>query len=197
MAYMFKIAEAEDSEIIKELINKMYGTTYETRENEEISKAIKDKNEIYMLAYDGDCCMGFSGASLNNDYYADVITPDIAVIDYIYTLEDKRNIVVSFELIVRLVNKLLENGTKKAIMQVQTYNKQRFFHYALSDKNIIKTTPIEKDGEIYEDQILLINDLNKIANTTLKTLMLKARTFLKTEAESIKSIQQLKEKEEN
>lgn len=84
MAYMFKIAEAEDSEIIKELINKMYGTTYETRENEEISKAIKDKNEIYMLAYDGDCCMGFSGASLNNDYYADVITPDIAVIDYIY-----------------------------------------------------------------------------------------------------------------
>ncbi len=46
MAYMFKIAEAEDSEIIKELINKMYGTTYETRENEEISKAIKDKNEI-------------------------------------------------------------------------------------------------------------------------------------------------------
>lgn len=64
MAYMFKIAEAEDSEIIKELINKMYGTTYETRENEEISKAIKDKNEIYMLAYDGDCCMGFSGASL-------------------------------------------------------------------------------------------------------------------------------------
>lgn len=61
MAYMFKIAEAEDSEIIKELINKMYGTTYETRENEEISKAIKDKNEIYMLAYDGDCCMGFSG----------------------------------------------------------------------------------------------------------------------------------------
>ncbi len=137
------------------------------------------------------------GASLNNDYYADVITPDIAVIDYIYTLEDKRNIAVSFELIVRLVNKLLENGTKKAIMQVQTYNKQRFFHYALSDKNIIKTTPIEKDGEIYEDQILLINDLNKIANTTLKTLMLKARTFLKTEAESIKSIQQLKEKEEN
>lgn len=115
----------------------------------------------------------------------------------IYTLEDKRNIAVSFELIVRLVNKLLENGTKKAIMQVQTYNKQRFFHYALSDKNIIKTTPIEKDGEIYEDQILLIDDLNKIANMTLKTLMLKARTFLKTEAESIKSIQQLKEKEEN
>lgn len=140
---------------------------------------------------------GIFGGVAKNDYYADVITPDIAVIDYIYTLEDKRNIAVSFELIVRLVNKLLENGTKKAIMQVQTYNKQRFFHYALSDKNIIKTTPIEKDGEIYEDQILLIDDLDKIANMTLKTLMLKARTFLKTEAESIKSIQQLKEKEEN
>ena len=62
-------------------------------------------------------------------------------------------------------------------MQVQTYNKQRFFHYALSDKNIIKTTPIENKGQIYEDQILLIEDLEKTFNMTFREIIHKAHNY--------------------
>lgn len=48
MTYMFKVAEAEDSGIVKDLINKMYGVPYEMRGNEEISKAINEKKVKFM-----------------------------------------------------------------------------------------------------------------------------------------------------
>ena len=97
---------------------------------------------------------------MNNDYYSDIITPDVAVIDYIYTYKNYRNINISFKLISKLLNELVNINVNQAIMQVQTYNKQRFFHYALSDKNILKSSTIEANGKKYEDQILLIQDLN-------------------------------------
>lgn len=176
----FKLATNTDCEIVKDMINKMYGIEYEVRENSQIAKAIDNKTEVYVLAYDEGKCIGFSGASLNNDYYADIITPDIAVIDYIYTLEAK-DISVSAELIFRLLAELVNMGVTKAIMQVQTYNKQRFFHYALSDKNIIKSTTEERNGQPYDDQILLIEDLKKASNMSVRELMIKAYNYSKME----------------
>lgn len=173
----FRLATNKDCKIVKELINKMYGIEYEVRENDKIADAIDSKTEIYVLAYSEDKCIGFSGASLSNDYYADIITPDIAVIDYIYTLEEARDVSVSFELISQLLKELVSLGVCKAIMQVQTFNKQRFFHYALSDKNIIKSTKEERNGQSYEDQILLIKDLNKVANMSPRELILKAHRY--------------------
>lgn len=169
----YKIATSEDAELIKKLINEMYGIEYEKRDNKEIAASIDNKTEIYILAYLDNNCVGFSGASLNNDYYADIITPDIAVLDYIYS----KNISSSYELISKLLNALVKMGVKSAIMQVQTYNKQRFFHYALSDKNIIKSSPIESKGKLYEDQILKIEDLSKIASIPLRDLMQKAHNY--------------------
>lgn len=173
----FKVATKQETQIVKDLINKMYGIEYEVRENDKIAEAIDNKTEIYILAYKDDKCIGFSGASLNNDYYKDIITPDIAVIDYIYVDEDERNFGVSFELISKLLTELVGLGVKQAIMQVQTFNKQRFFHYALSDKNIIKSTILERNGQVYDDQILLIEDLNTVANMSLRELMIKAYKY--------------------
>ena len=173
----FRLATSKDCDVIKQMVNKMYGIEYEVRDNLDIAGAIKNKTEIYVLAYDNDKCIGFSGASLNNDYYKDIITPDIAVIDYIYTLEDSRDVSVSFELISGLLKQLVDMGVKQAIMQVQTFNKQRFFHYALSDKNIIKANTLERNGQSYDDQILLIEDLNKVANMTIRQLMIKAHKY--------------------
>lgn len=175
--FKIKVATIQDCQIIKDLINQMYGIEYEVRDNAKIAQAIDNKTEIYILAYVDDKCIGFSGASLNNDYYADIITPDIAVIDYIYTDENSRNISISFELIALLLKELVNMSVKQAIMQVQTFNKQRFFHYALSDKNIIKSTTLEKNGQYYYDQILLIEDLNKVANISIRELMLKAHKY--------------------
>lgn len=178
---IFRLATNTDCEIVKDMINKMYGMEYEVRDNLQIANAIDNKTEVYILAHDEDKCVGFSGASLNNDYYADIITPDIAVIDYIYTLEVK-DISVSAELIFRLLAALVNMGVTKAIMQVQTHNKQRFFHYALSDKNIIKSSPIESKGKMYDDQILLIEDLNKTANMSVRELMIKSYKYSKSES---------------
>ena len=166
-----KLATAKDAETVKDLINKMYRSEYEIRDIEKISQAIEEKTEIYILAYKDDACFGFSGASINNDYYKDIISPDIAVIDYIYTCENSRDVIASFELISELLKTLAKMGVKQAIMQVQTYNKQRFFHYALSNKNIIKTTPIEANGKMYEDQILLIEDVNEVSKISIRELM--------------------------
>lgn len=173
MNITYKIATGEDAELIKNLINEMYGIEYEKREIKSIATAIENKTEIYLLAYLDNKCVGFSGASLNNDYYAEIITPDIAVLDYIYS----KTFQVSFGLISNLLNSLVNLGVKSAIIQVQTYNDQRFFHYALSDKNIIKSSPIESKGKIYEDQILKVENLNKVAKMSFRELMKKAHNY--------------------
>jgi hypothetical protein len=72
---------------------------------------------------------------------------------------------------------LIDNGYNQAILQVQTFNKQRFLHYALSDKNIIKSFPNEyKQG--FEDQILLINDLSKVYNLNFFELLKKIKKYI-------------------
>ena len=180
--FKFKMATNNDSKTIKDLINKMYGYEYEIRDNLLISQSIDKKNEIYILAYLNNDCIGISGASLNNDYYKDIIAPDIAVIDYIFTDESYRNIRLSYELLSRLLKALVDLNVKSAIMQVQTFNKQRFFHYALSDKNIINDKTINRaDGTTYDDQILLIKDLSKVVNMSAKELMLKAHSYYQEE----------------
>lgn len=177
MSVSYKLATNQDSQLVKDIINQMYGSEYEKRENKDIGKAIDDKKEIYILAYENGKCIGFSGASLNNDCYSDIITPDVAVIDYIFVSKDARDISVSFSLISNIIEILIIMNVKQAIMQVQTYNKQRFFHYALSDKKIIKSTTIEIKGQVYEDQILLIEDLSKIKNMSIRDLMIKAHKY--------------------
>ena len=170
-------ATEKDCELVKKLVNEMYNIEYEVRDNFEISQAIKNQTEIYFFAYSGENVAGFSGASLNNDYYKDIISPDVAVIDYIYVTQFNSDLSTPFLLINSLIKYLVEIGIKSAIMQVQTSNKQRFFHYALSNKNIIKSTPIVQHNQTYEDQILLIEDLTSVMNISMKDLMQKAYLF--------------------
>ena len=77
-------------------------------------------------------------------------------------------------------NKLIKLGINSAHLQVQTYNKQRFLHYALSDKNIIKEEDVEWKGVIYKDQILLIENLQSVVNLSLKELIKKAHLYSKS-----------------
>lgn len=181
METLYKFATSGDAQIVKKLINEMYGIEYEVRDIEKIAEAIDNKTEIYLLAYRDNKIIGFSGASLNNDYYADIISRDVAVVDYIYIDKKSGDVGISFQLIRLLLKELVQMGVQKAIMQVQTYNKQRFFHYALSDKNIIQTSTIESNGKTFEDQILLIEDLKRVSNLSLKDLMLKAYKYKQEE----------------
>ena len=179
--FTLRTANGSDAEALMKLINEMYGLEYEKRDESEFTEEINSKNEIYIMAYQGDECVGFSGASINNSYYADLVNPDVAVIDYIYTKEDSRSIKVAYELLMRLLNELISVGIKSAIMEVQTFNKQRFFHYALSDKDIIKSSERENKKGKYEDQILLIKDIRKVATFSMRELMSKAVEYFKEE----------------
>lgn len=51
----------------------------------------------------------------------------------------------------------------------------------LSDKNVIKSTTGERKGQPYDDQILLIEDLKKTANMSVRELLLKAYNYSKVE----------------
>ena len=174
----FRVATPSDASLIKKLINTMYGSEYEKRDDEAIEKAIENKTEFYILAYNDEACVGFSGASLNNEYYSFIITPDIAVIDYIFVYDCFRGLEVAFRLIKELVSTLLKNNVEQAIMQVQTYNKQRFFHYALCDKNIIYSTKLLSKGVEYDDQILLIEDLAFVDKMTKRDIMKRVKKYM-------------------
>jgi len=159
--------------LVKLMINEMYGFEYETREVDQIQNAINQGLEVYNLAFDADICVGFSGATINDK--------DNATIEYIYVKKSNRGIVFAYNLIIDLVKQLIACEVKKAKMQVQTYNKQRFLHYALSDKNIIEQVALERNGEKYLDQILLIEDIESVLRLSIREFMIKASQYKKEE----------------
>ncbi len=170
-------ATHEDAEIIKNKINEMYGFEYEKRSTADICKAIFEIQEIYILALLKDECIGFAGATLDNEEYREKYKFG-TVIDYIYIQEKFRGLKVAYGLIKQLFERLIDLGENTAIMQTQTYNKQRFLHYALSDKNIISVELCEGAGKMYEDQILLINDLRGVADKSFGVLLRKSQKYL-------------------
>lgn len=171
-----KISTEKDSSIIKELINKMYGIEYETRSLDKISEAINNRLEFYSIAFFDNKIIGFAGASKNKDYL-DIAPDTVAVIDYIYIEESNRDLITAYNLIKSLFKQLIDNGFSQALLQVQTFNKQRFLHYALSDKNIIKEFPCSyREG--YNDQILLIKDIKTVYKQTLAGLLKKCKGYI-------------------
>ena len=61
-----RVATPNDALTIKNLINKMYRGEYETRNSDEIEKAIKNRNEIYSIAEHYGKQIGFCGATKLN-----------------------------------------------------------------------------------------------------------------------------------
>lgn len=170
-----EIASIKDAQIIKGLINEMYGFDYEKREISEIQKDISQNAQIYIIAHLGDEIVGFAGASTTSDEYIDVTNKTRAVIEYVYVKEKYRNFLIAYKLTKKLIASLVENDVSSAIMQVQTFNKQRFFHYALCDKNIIKSTQVKN----YQDQILLIEDLKGVLNQSFQEFLSKVKRYSK------------------
>lgn len=167
-----RLAKNVDAENIKNMINEMYGLEYEIRKLYEIQKAIEMKSEIYIIAEQEGSLIGFSGASIKTGR---------CVIDYIYVKDNHRGLLVAYELIMRLLKELVAVGIKSAELQVQTFNKQRFFHYALANKNIISSIYCSIDGREYYDQVLLIENLKNVSEMSAKELMAKAVKFKQEE----------------
>lgn len=177
MNSLILVAKGKDAAIIKQLINEMYGSEYEKREISQIEESIENRREIYTLAFEDDLLIGFAGASTQSEEYLDVTQEVRTVIDYVYIKKSYRGFIYAYKLIKKLVAELVDNQINSAIMQVQTYNKQRFFHYALSDKNIIKCTKCSSKGKDYEDQILLIKDLKKVLQMDMKDILTKVEEY--------------------
>lgn len=170
------VATKKDAVHIKQMINQMYGFEYETRTPDEIAQAIEKCHQVYVLAKQGDDIIGFAGATTNSTEYQKITTQTQTVIEYIYTIPSCRNFFVAFFLTQKLIEYLVQLQQTCAIMQVQTFNKQRFFHYALCDNNIINSTSCKtQSGKCYQDQILLINDLKSVIQQTPKQFMKKVQ----------------------
>ena len=172
-----KIATRENAEMIKNLINEMYGIEYEKRSNVEFGDVISNKEQIFVFATLNDELVGFAGASTNSEEYLSVTNETQVVIEYVYVKENNRGFVVAYELMKSLIQELINSNINSALMQVQTFNKQRYLHYALSDKNIIKSTYTENYGKKYYDEILLIKDLKSVLKTSIKEFLVKVYRF--------------------
>ncbi|MBO5954413.1 MAG: GNAT family N-acetyltransferase [Clostridia bacterium] len=174
-----KIAIAENAELVKSLINEMYGIEYEQRSNNDFAEVINNKEQIFVLASLNDKIIGLAGATTNSKEYLDITKDVRTVIEYVYVKENHRGFVVAFELVKALIEELINNNINSALMQVQTFNKQRFLHYSLSDKNIIKSTYCQNYGKKYYDEILLIKDLKEISKISLKEFLVKTHEYSK------------------
>lgn len=174
-----KVATNKDSEAIKNLINEMYGFEYETRTNEELSKPIESKDQVFVLVYVENKLIGFAGATTNSEEYLEFSDQTKTVIEYIYVKEDNRDFLCAYKLMKTLLKELTKQGINKAIMQVQTFNKERFLHYALSDKNIIHSYVAKRNNEEYEEQILLIDDIQNCLELTMREYMKKTLIYAK------------------
>ena len=172
-------AGAEDAQIIKDLINEMYGIEYEQRDCETIGKIVEKCEQVYVLVYQNDKVIGFAGATINSDEYVEFCNQTNTVIEYVYVKEKNRDFLVAYELMKKLLEELIQLGRTKAIMQVQTFNKERFLHYALSDKNIINSFAAKRNEVEYEEQILLINDINECLKLSMRDYMKKTLLYAK------------------
>ena len=171
-----RLATSNDAESIKILINEMYRTSYETRNINEIKKQIDTENEIYSIIEIEGKIAGFCGVFISQ-------TDEVkASIEYIYLTEKRRNLLAAYKCLMFTVKKLINKKITCAKLQVQTYNKQRFLHYAITDKNIIFEQELETSkGEKYFDQILLIKDLSYLLNLPFSTLIKKVQYYKNTE----------------
>lgn len=167
-----RLATHLDAEIVKNLINEMYGSNYETRSLDEIKKCINNKSEIYSLIELNGKFIGFCGVFISQ-------TEEIkASIEYIYLPQKSRNLITAYKCLTFTIQKLIERGIKSAKLQVQTYNKQRFLHYAITDKTILSAQELETSkGEKYIDQILLIKDLSELVNLPFTKLLKKVKYY--------------------
>lgn len=172
------VATPSDAFCIKQMINQMYGFEYETCTVLELGEVIQQQNQIYVLAKQGQNIIGFAGATTNSTEYANITNKTKTVIEYIYIIPTCRNFFVAFELAKKLLTCLVEIQKTSAILQVQTFNKQRFFHYALCDKNIIHSKCCQtKTGKIYHDQILLVDDITTTCKQTANQFMKKVKKY--------------------
>ena len=177
---LIRKAFPDDAQIIKNLVNEMYGIEYEKRKCDEIAKRIEENAEIYILALLENEIVGFAGATVNYEEYKSRYGYG-TVIDYVYVKDLFRGLFVAYHIMKNLLNEIISLGINSAIMQVQTFNKQRYLHYALSDKNIISTTICESRGQIYEDQILLIADLKEAVRISIKEIVRRIAFFQRCE----------------
>ena len=172
------VATSKDADVIKQMINQMYGFEYETRTKDELEQAIQTQSQVFVVAKQGEDIIGFAGATTNSTEYQNITNKTQTVIEYIYITPSCRNFFVAYDIIKLLFDSLAKMQKTSAILQVQTFNKQRFFHYALCDKNIIhSTTCTAKSGAVYQDQILMINDIKKVALQTAKQFMKKVQKY--------------------
>lgn len=174
----YKLATKEDAALVKSMTNAMYRSNYETREEAEIGQAIDSGTEIYVLANRVEKCVGFCGAAFNDKEYEELITPETAIIEKIFVDIHEKEIITAYKLINLLLNELVKRNVEKAIMQVQTFNKQRFFHYALSNKKILKSTTCTAQNRTYQDEILLIENIKAAADMSATELIRKAHFYL-------------------
>lgn len=103
---------------------------------------------------------------------------DVGNLIGIYVDENSRGgSFIAFDLLKNGLALLRQNGINKAYMNVQTHNKFRFLHYAISDEVVASETYTRKNGTITTNKLLAINDIAKLQEKPLKDIMRDVRKY--------------------
>jgi len=154
------------------------------RDDEQVAK---EKEFVFVCELDGEF-VGY--VDICNYHVKDdkIVYDKIGAIHEIYIKPEFQKISVAFKLLKIAVEKLIEEGKTKAVMEVQEDNENRFLHFALAKGNIIETSVCKRtDGTETMSYILLVDlfDLQKLSLSGLavRTAHIKKKMLQETSNE--------------
>lgn len=176
--YEYIIAKKEDAQYVLECMQKLsvelLGYNNVEREEKYIAGAIEDQDEIYIICKKNNEFVGFAGVAtyhIENGKRAD---DTVGLITDILVRQEYRGSEVAYTLLMMSIKQLIEHKKDSAIMVVQSTNPHRFLHYAICDKLISREQYTLDSGVTLTDEILLIEDLDKVSKLSIMDIGKKA-----------------------
>ncbi len=111
---------------------------------------------------------------------------DTGLIAEIFVDKNNRDGYIAYNLLQMAIDILIKANKKQAIMLVQEDNPSRYLHFALADKLISSKTVKRKNGSETTDYKLLITDISRIKNLSLRDIAKKALSIKKQQVENTK-----------
>lgn len=126
------------------------------------NQLLKTPDEIaWFCEYNGEV-IGYTHVCTYNIKNGERQNDDIGNISDIFVLEKYRKPSISYGLLTKAFETLIEAGKNRVCMNVQEDNSNRFLHFALADKIVKRYKCKRTDGSVTVGYELLVSDIKKI-----------------------------------
>lgn len=137
-------------------------------------KLLKMPDEIAWFCEHNGEVIGYTHVCTYNVKNGERLEDDIGNISDIYVLEKYRKPTISYGLLNKALETLLEAGKNRVCMNVQEDNSNRFLHFAIADKIVKRYKCTRKDGSVTVGYELLVSDIKKIQQLSYRDIAKRA-----------------------